>query len=74
MAKAKRKRTDSVFAMAAAEQKAVTVRHSADVTRAEIARRAHELYLSRGSGHGHDLDDWLQAERELRDSVTSTAA
>jgi Protein of unknown function (DUF2934) len=73
MAKAKRRRTDNVFPMAAVEQKPVTVSQSADVTHVGIARRAHELYLSRGSGHGHDLDDWLQAEGELR-AVTSTAA
>ena len=30
-----------------------------------IARRAYELFLERGSEHGHDVDDWLQAEREL---------
>ena len=33
---------------------------------AEIAKRAHELYLARGGAHGYDLDDWLQAERELK--------
>jgi len=32
----------------------------------EIARRAYELYEQRGGEHGHDCDDWLQAERELR--------
>jgi hypothetical protein len=32
----------------------------------QVARRAYELYLSRGRRHGADLDDWLQAERELR--------
>jgi hypothetical protein len=31
-----------------------------------IERRAYELYLARGCAHGHDLEDWLQAERELR--------
>jgi hypothetical protein len=31
----------------------------------DIARRAYELYLQRGGGQGYDLDDWLQAEREL---------
>ena len=36
-------------------------------TRAEIGRRAHETFLERGSGHGHDLDDWLQAEHELKE-------
>ena len=31
----------------------------------EIKRRAHELYLERGEEPGRDLEDWLQAEREL---------
>jgi|SoiMethySBSTD1v2_1073268.scaffolds.fasta_scaffold556196_2 hypothetical protein len=31
----------------------------------EIARRAYELYQARGSGPGHELEDWLQAEREV---------
>jgi HSP20 family molecular chaperone IbpA len=30
-----------------------------------IACRAHELFTARGQEHGHDLDDWLQAESEL---------
>jgi hypothetical protein len=30
-----------------------------------IAIRAYEIYISRGAEHGRDLDDWLQAEREL---------
>ena len=30
-----------------------------------IRRRAYELYLDRGGEPGHDLADWLQAEREL---------
>lgn len=31
----------------------------------EIRRRAHEIYLQRGGQPGHELEDWLQAEREL---------
>lgn len=31
----------------------------------EIERRAYEIYLERGEQPGRDLDDWLQAEREL---------
>jgi len=31
-----------------------------------IASRAFEVYCARGGGHGRDLEDWLQAERELR--------
>jgi hypothetical protein len=34
-------------------------------TREEIARRAYELYLARGKADGHQLEDWVQAEREL---------
>jgi len=30
-----------------------------------IARRAHELFEARGREHGHDLEDWLRAQREL---------
>ena len=31
-----------------------------------IASRAYDLFLERGGEHGHDIDDWLRAERELR--------
>ena len=31
----------------------------------EIRSRAYQVYLARFSGHGHDLDDWLQAEYEM---------
>jgi HSP20 family protein len=30
-----------------------------------ISQRAFDLYQQRGAQPGHDLDDWLQAEREL---------
>ena len=32
-----------------------------------IQQRAYELYVNRGQEAGHDLDDWLQAEREVGD-------
>lgn len=31
----------------------------------EIRLRAYEIYLGRGGFPGDELDDWLQAEREL---------
>ena len=31
-----------------------------------IARRAYEIYQNRGGNHGADLDDWLEAERQLK--------
>ena len=31
----------------------------------EIRIRAYEIYLLRGEQAGYELEDWLQAEREL---------
>jgi hypothetical protein len=31
----------------------------------EIRVRAYEIYLARGAQPGCELEDWLQAEREL---------
>jgi hypothetical protein len=31
----------------------------------DIAERAHAIYLNRGGTRGSDVNDWLQAEREL---------
>jgi len=66
MAQAQRQ-SDTVVAMS-------TVKTPAGVSDSDIARRAYQLYEERGGGHGHDVDDWLQAERELRPALTSTAA
>jgi DUF2934 family protein len=43
----------------------------ANVTHSDVARRAYDLYLARGCEHGHDVDDWMQAERELRAPSTT---
>ena len=34
-------------------------------TEEQISNRAYELYLQRGCQHGHDRNDWLQAEHEI---------
>ena len=39
----------------------------------EIRRRAFEIYLQRGEQPGRELDDWLQAERELERGVRARA-
>ena len=31
----------------------------------EIRNRAYEIYLQRGRQPGYEVEDWLQAEREL---------
>jgi hypothetical protein len=38
----------------------------AEPTVEEIRQRAYELYLFRGDRSGDALEDWLEAERELR--------
>lgn len=38
-----------------------------------ISARAYEHYLARGE-HGHDVEDWLRAEEELRAHPITTAA
>ena len=35
----------------------------------EIRHRAYQLYVERGEEHGRDLDDWLQAKREVEDGA-----
>jgi hypothetical protein len=42
------------------------------LTDTDVARRAYDLYLARGCAHGHDVDDWLQAEQQLRAGSTTT--
>jgi len=64
MAKAPR-RTGTVVTMPTAESNALAGNQSANLPDHDIARRAYELYEKRGREYGHDLDDWLQAEREL---------
>jgi hypothetical protein len=32
----------------------------------EVADLAYRLFLARGGSHGQDLDDWYEAERQLR--------
>ena len=34
----------------------------------QIQVRAYEIYIRRGRTDGFDLDDWLQAEKELKTS------
>jgi hypothetical protein len=48
--------------------------HSTNSNDTDIAKRAFELYCERGCQDGHDVEDWLQAERELQKAEDSTAA
>ncbi len=37
-----------------------------EVSDEQIRQRAYAIYLARGATPGYELDDWLQAESELR--------
>jgi len=41
-------------------------------TSEEIELRAHQIYVERGGAHGQDVEDWLQAERELLEKYGKT--
>ena len=74
MAKPKRRGTDNVVPMPAVESKTAAVNQSVRVSEIDIACRAFEIYCERGRQHGRELDDWLQAERELQRTVNVAVA
>jgi uncharacterized membrane protein len=41
-------------------------------TQEEIAQRAYELYLERGKAPGYEVQNWVQAEKELSDKLGVT--
>lgn len=43
----------------------VTIGETMQSMRDLIAQRAYERFIARGYQHGHDVEDWLTAEREL---------
>jgi len=43
---------------------------SRGVSAEEISRVAYEFFERRGCVHGHDLEDWLEAERIVRQRRT----
>ena len=40
----------------------------------QISQRAYELYEARGREDGHDVEDWLQAEEEILQQESFSAA
>lgn len=36
-----------------------------EIAESDVAARAYELYCERGCEDGHDVDDWLRAEKDL---------
>ncbi len=46
---------------------------STEQFRREVAGLAYRFYVERGRCDGHDLEDWLRAEREVLDRLRRTA-
>ena len=42
----------------------------AEIDRNAVSARAYALYVRRGKQPGHAIDDWLEAERQLRAEAT----
>ena len=45
----------------------------ADSSEVWIAVKAYEIFCARGCEDGHDVEDWLEAERCLRDDAEGEA-
>ena len=56
---------DDMMTSASSNETARTAPQMSQMDREVIAKRAFELYLERGGAHGHHVEDWLRAEREL---------
>lgn len=63
MAKSNKSKSSTVSAV---QYVADTSGRSNDSLSNAIRERAYQLYEARGRQPGSDLDDWLQAEREMR--------
>jgi hypothetical protein len=74
MPRSARRKTDNVLTSRQWNPQLSEAIGSAGMTENDIARRARELYCDRGREDGHDVDDWLNAERELGDVSSSSAA
>ncbi len=74
MAKAARRKSADAATTAADRAPKARIDAATNVTDNDIARRAYDLYLAHGCTPGHQLEDWLQAERELRQSSIASIA
>ena len=63
MSKAQRK--TKTIKRVTAEAPAIAAEDHRIITKDDVARRAYKLFLARGGAEGHDVEDWLEAERQL---------
>jgi hypothetical protein len=51
----------------------MTERETKGPSKDQIAERAYEIYQQRGSAHGGDIADWIEAEKQLYSRSFSSA-
>jgi len=66
MAKSVKRKTADRRVTAADRAQSIRADAPRVVTDTDIAQRAYDFYLARGCEPGHELEDWLRAEQELR--------
>ncbi|MDQ1388728.1 MAG: hypothetical protein QOF56_2182 [Acidobacteriaceae bacterium] len=64
MKKKKNEAVESHAGPAQSRAEDISANHAPDLE--EIRLGAHEIHLERGGRPGNELEDWLQAERELQ--------
>jgi Protein of unknown function (DUF2934) len=64
MSKPQRK-AKSIKLVAPEHKPSVAAENHRSITKDDVAQRAYELFLARGRVDGHDVQDWLEAERQL---------
>lgn len=60
--------TKTTFTTASEYPQEATTDAAGLAARDAVALRAYELFEQRGREPGRDVDDWLRAEREIRDT------
>ncbi len=67
------KKTQSVRTIRPSIQESPSTPPDGIPSQEEIARLAYELFEKRGRSGGSDLEDWLEAERQLKTRVVNHA-
>ena len=55
------------------QSKAPIAAATSSIAQEKIAQRAYEKWMKRGCPHGGDLQDWVEAEAELRAEIGGSA-
>jgi len=67
----KNTKTEALVAITSALPRPAKMERLRSVPAEQVAERAYAIFEARGRQHGNDLEDWLQAERELHVSQTA---